>query len=430
MPASSHVLDPIRVTFDDDRAVADAGLLLTGTLVGRLGLETTIDEKVTRGYRPGRKMLTIVSTLLAGGDCIDDVDLLHAGATSQVVGHDTVAASTVGTWLRSLTFGHVRQLDAVTEAALARAWQAGAGPGDAAMFVDVDSTICEVHGDAKQGAAYGYTRQLGLHPLVATRAETGEILHGRMRKGSAGSGRGAQRFVRETIGRVRRAGASGTLIFRMDAGFWSRKVIKACVDHEAAFSITVARQPVITNAIDAIDEDAWVDIAYTDGGTAQVAETVWDNWRLIVRRTRIEDDPNLPALFAGWRHHAFVTNREGDPVSLDRDHRAHAVVELSIRDLKHGAGLNHCPSGIFNANAAWLLAATLAHNLMRWTQLLGAPHTPRLANAKTFRRRLLTIPGRLTRSARRWTLHLPSRWPWQHVFEDTLGRLRALPAPM
>jgi hypothetical protein len=216
----------------------------------------------------------------------------------------------------------------------------------------------------------------------------------------------------------------------MDSGFWSRKVITACVDHDAQFSITVTRQPVITTAIDSIDEDAWVDIAYTEGGTAQVAEATWDGWRLIVRRTRIEDDPNLPALFAGWRHHAFVTNRTGDAVVLDADHRAHAVIELAIRDLKHGAGLNHCPSGKFNANAAWLLATTLAHNLIRWTQLLGAPESTTLTNAKTFRRRLLTIPGRLTRTARRWTLHLPARWPWQHVFEDTLGRLRALPAPM
>jgi hypothetical protein len=298
------------------------------------------------------------------------------------------------------------------------------------MFIDIDSTICEVQGDTKQGAAYGYTRALGLHPVLATRADTGEVLHARMRKGSAGSGRGAQRFVRETIGRVRRAGASGTLIFRMDAGFWSRKVITACTDHDAEFSITVPRQPVITAAIDGIDEDDWVDIAYTEGGTAQVAEANWDGWRLIVRRTRIDNDPDLPTLFAGWRHHAFVTNRTGDAVVLDVDHRAHAVIELAIRDLKHGAGLNHCPSGVFTANAAWLLATTLAHNLIRWTQLLGAPDMPRLANAKTFRRRLLTIPGRLTRTARRWTLHLPARWPWQHVFEDTLGRLRALPTPM
>jgi hypothetical protein len=150
MPASSQVLDPIQVTFDDDRAVADTGLLLTGTLVGRLGLEQLIDDTVTVGYRPGRKFLTLVHALVAGGDCIDDVALLHAGATARALGHDTVAASTVGTWLRQFTFGHVRQLDRISELALTRAWQAGAGPGSAPMMIDIDSTICEVHGYAKQ----------------------------------------------------------------------------------------------------------------------------------------------------------------------------------------------------------------------------------------------------------------------------------------
>ena len=426
MPAS-HTLDRIAVTFDDDRAVADAGLVLTGTLVQHLGLEEVVDETVNVGYRPGRKLLTLTHTLVAGGDCIDDVALLRAGATARVLGHDTVAASTVGTWLREFTFGHVRQLDRVGEIALRRAWQTGVGPGSAPMFIDIDSTICEVHGYAKQGAAYGYTRQLGLHPLVATRAETGEVLHARMRKGSAGSGRGAQRFVRETLGRVRRAGATGKLTIRADSGFWSHKVMDACVDHDVDFSITVARQKPVMAAIEAIDETAWVDIAYTDGGVAQVAATDFGDYRLIVRRTKITNDPALPTLFADWRHHAFITNRAGDPVDLDADHRAHAVVELAIRDLKNGAGLAHCPSGNFNANAAWLVATTLAHNLVRWTQLIGVP-APHLRVAKTLRRRLLAIPGRITRSARRLTLHLPTRWPWRHEFEATLQRLRALPA--
>jgi hypothetical protein len=434
MPVSQSI-DSIKVRFDDERAVADAGLLLTGTTMDRLGLEQAADEMVTVGYRSGRKLATLVHTLIAGGDCIDDVAMLRAGATDKVLGHETVAPSTVGTWLRSFTFGHIRQLDRVTETMLTRAWAAGAGPGDAEMFIDLDSTICEVHGYAKQGASYGYTRARGYHPLLATRAETGEVLHGRMRKGSANTARGAQRFVRETIGRVRRAGATGTLTFRADAGFWSAKVINACTDHDAQFSITVRRHKAIVAAIDTIDDDAWVDIPYTDGGRAQVAETVWKDFRLIVRRTRIENDPKLPALFDTWRHHAFVTNRPGDAVELDVDHRAHAVIELAIRDLKHGAGLVHCPSGVFNANAAWLLAATLAHNLLRWTQLLGSPApgpdpAPRLQVARTLRRRLLTVPGRITRSARRTTLHLPARWPWQQPFIDTLERLRALPAPM
>jgi hypothetical protein len=179
--------------------------------------------------------------------------------------------------------------------------------------------------------------------------------------------------------------------------------------------------------IDAIDDEMWVDIAYTAGGSAQVAETTWNGYRLIVRRTRIEDDPKLPALFDSWRHHTFVTNRPGDMVELDVDHRAHAVIELAIRDLKHGAGLVHGPSGTFNANAAWLRVATLAHNLLRWTAHLGAI-TDTTVVAKTIRCRFLTLPGRLTRSARTYTLHLPTRWPWAEAFLAALRRLRALPA--
>jgi len=427
MPASSHNIDPIQVTFDHDQAVADAGLMLTGTLAKRLGLEAVTDEAVGVGYRPGRKLLTLVHTIVTGGDCIDDVNLLRAGSTSRVVGHDTVAASTVGSWLRQFTFGHIRQLDRVTEAALSRAWAAGGGPGDAPMFIDVDSTVVEVHGHDKQGAAYGYTKVLGYHPILATRADTGEVLHARMRKGSANTARGAQRFVRETIGRIRRAGATGKLTLRADSGFWSHKVMDACVDHGVDFSITVRAHKHVVATIDAIAEQAWVDIDYTDRGKAQVAETVLGGYRLIVRRTKVTDDPKVLALFPDWRHHAFVTNRPGDAVELDADHRAHAVQELAIRDLKEGAGLNHCPSGMFNANAAWLVAATLAHNLVRWVDLLGV-RAERPSVTTTLRRRLIDIPGRLTRSARTWTLHLPTRWPWRHLFDDTLRRLRALPA--
>jgi hypothetical protein len=427
MPSSSHNIDSIRVTFDHDHAVADAGLLLTGTLARRFGLEGFTDEAVGVGYRPGRKLLSLVHTIVAGGDCIDDVNVLRAGATSRIVGHDTVAASTVGTWLRQFTFGHVRQLDRVTEAALTRAWAAGAGPGDRPMFIDVDSTVVEVHGHDKQGAAYGYTRVLGYHPILATRADTGEVLHGRMRKGSANTARGAERFVRETIARVRRAGATGKLTLRADSGFWSHKVMDACIAHGVDFSIAVRAQKHVVAAIDAIDEAAWVDIDYTDRGRAQVAETVLSGYRLIVRRTKVTDDPKVLALFPDWRHHAFVTNRAGDPVELDVDHRAHAVQELAIRNLKQGAGLNHCPSGIFNANAAWFVAAALAHNLARWVDLLGV-REQRPSVTRTLRRRLLAIPGRLTRTARTWTLHLPTRWPWRHLFDDALERLRALPA--
>lgn len=424
MPASSHVLDRVEVTFDDAHAVADAGLVLPATLLEHLGVEAAADEVVSEGYRPGRKVATAVHGLLTGATCIDDLAVLRAGATQRVLPTTTMAPSTVGTWLRSLTFGHVRQLDRLAETLMARAWAAGAGPGDAPMTIDVDSTICQVHGYAKQGAAYGYTRQLGYHPLLATRADTGEVLHTRMRTGSANTARGAQRFVRETIGRVRRAGATGPLTLRADSGFWSNKVIDACTAHGVGYSITVRQTKPVVAAIEAIDETAWVDIDYTANGVAQVAETTLAGRRLIVRRTRIL--ATQPQLFPDWRHHAFVTDRPGDAVMLDAEHRHHAVVELAIRDLKEGAGLARCPSGKFNANAAWLVLVALAHNVLRWTVKLGG-----LANgpvvAKTLRRRYLTIPGRLTRSARRWTLHLPVLWPWAAQFTRALQRLRALP---
>jgi len=425
MPASSHVLDRIDVTFDDDHAVANAGLVLPATLLEHLGLEAAADELVGVGYRPGRKVATVVHGILAGAECIDDLGALRAGATERVLPIKPMAPSTVGTWLRSLTFGHIRQLDKLTETLLSRAWAAGSGPGEAPMTIDLDSTICEVHGYAKQGAAYGYTRQLGLHPILATRADTGEVLHARMRKGSANTMRGAERFIRETLGRVRRAGATGQLTLRGDSGFWANKVIKACTDHDVRYSITVRATKPVVAAIEAIDESAWVDIDYTDNGHAQVAETVLGGRRLVVRRTRLTG--KQAQLFPDWRHHAFVTDRCGSAVDLDADHRHHAVVELAIRDLKEGAGLVHCPSGIFNANAAWLLLATLAHNVLRWTAKLGAI-TDGAVVAKTLRRRLLTIPGRLTRSARKLTLHLPTRWPWAEQFTLALQRLRGLPA--
>ncbi len=426
MARSSHTLDRVDVTFDGDRLVADAGLLLPATLTQHLGVEALADELVGVGHRPGRKLLTVMHTLLAGGDCIDDVDVLRSGATGEVVGHEVMAPSTIGTWLRQFTFGHVRQLDSLTERLLTAAWSAGAGPGDAPLVIDIDSTICEVHGYAKQGAAYGYTRQRGYHPLLATRADSGEILHTRMRKGSANSARGAQRFVRETIRRVRRAGATGPVTLRADSAFWSNKVIDACGDHEVRFSITVRATKAVVAAIDGIDDNAWVDIDYTHGGVAQVAETKLAGRRLVVRRTRLVG--TQAQLWPDWRHHAFVTDLAGDAVTVDAQHRAHAVVELAIRDLKHGAGLSHCPSGVFNANAAWLVLTALAHNVLRWVAAIGL-RLPGLVVAKTLRRRYLSLPGRLTRTGGKDTLHLPTRWPWRDTFLAALARLRALPPP-
>ncbi|HEX6013372.1 MAG TPA: IS1380 family transposase [Geminicoccaceae bacterium] len=432
MRSSPVVLDQVDAAFDDERAVANAGLLLPATLVARLGLEQAADQLINLGERPGaarpgRKILTVVHSLVAGGDCIDDVEMLRAGASASVLGHRVMAASTVGTFLRAFTFGHVRQLDRLAETALTRAWQAGAGPGDGPLTVDADSTICEVYGHHKQGAAYGYTRRLGYHPLLATRADTGEVLHARQRTGRANTARGAPRFVDETIGRVRRAAATGEIVFRADSGFWSAAVLARLRAHDVRFSITVRQTKPVLRAIAAIGEGAWVDICYPDSGIAQVAETRLRGDRLIVRRVRHRTDQGQ--LFPTWDHHAFVTDRPGSPVELDADHRRHAVIELAIRDAKQGSGLNHHPSGKFFANAAWLVLVCLAHNLLRWTATLGLGVRDEQVVAKTLRRTLLALPGRLTRTARRWTLHLPARWPWAHSFTMALARLRCLPDP-
>jgi hypothetical protein len=275
---SSHTLDRLDTCFDDTHAVANAGLLLAATLAERLGIEQTADALIELGerpgaHRPGRKLLTLVHALLAGGDCIDDADLLRCGQTASVLGHRVMAPSTLGTFLRSFTFGHVRQLDRLAEQVLARAWTVGAGPGDGPMTMDLDSTVCEVHGYHKQGAAYGYTHTLGYHPLLASRADSGEVLHARQRSGRANTARGTARFVDELAARVRRAGASGELTMRMDSGFWSAKTIRACRRHRIRYSITVRQTKPIQQAIAGIDQDAWVQIVYPDGGLGQVAET-------------------------------------------------------------------------------------------------------------------------------------------------------------
>ena len=258
MSRVSHAIDRVEVMFDDPTLVANAGLALPATLMARLGLESLINSTVrlvgrAGGALPGRKVLTLVATILAGGSHIDHADMLRAGATRRVLGFRVMAPSTLGTFLRAFTFGHVRQLDKVLGEALRRAWRAGAGPGGSAVTIDLDSTICEVHGHKKQGAAYGYTRVLGYHPLLATRADTGEILHARLRKGS--SQRGAKRFVEELIARTRRAGATGALVMRADSGFWSYALIDTLTRLRVGFSITVSINAQVRACIDAIRRD-------------------------------------------------------------------------------------------------------------------------------------------------------------------------------
>ena len=418
------------MVFDDDHAVAGAGLCLVAALSTKLGTFELANELIDLGgvpghATPGRKVLTLIHAMVAGAECIDDCDVLRSGATERVLGHSVMAPSTLGTFLRAFTFGHIRQLDSLAEALLTRAWSFGAGPGDAPMTIDIDSTICEVYGKQKQGSSYGYTKVLGQHPLVATRADTGELLHVRHRKGSAHTGRGAGRFVRELIGRVRRAGASGPLTLRADSGFYSQHVVKACRDHGVSYSITVRQDSAVTTAIKGISEESWTPIDYTLGGEAEVGECSYgDGHRLVVRRTRLTG--KQAELFPCWRYHGFITDREGTAVYLDEDHRRHAVVELAIRDLKEGAGLMHCPSGEFNANAAWVVLAGIAHNMVRWVCSLGLSITGTVVT-KTIRRRFISLPGRLTTRSRRAQLHLPTHWPWAAEWLSCFDRLIALP---
>ena len=438
MTGVSRGIDRIEAVFDDPHLVANAGLVVPATLMSRLGLEGLINQTVrlagrVGGSRPGRKVLTLVATILAGGSHIDHADVLRSGATRAVLPFRVMAPSTLGTFLRAFTFGHIRQLDAVIAEALRRAWALGARPSDETMTIDLDSTICEVHGHQKQGAAYGYTRKLGYHPLLATVAETGEVLHARLRKGS--SQRGAKRFVEELIARVRRAGAPAALCLRADAGFWSHGLIDTLARLGVGWSITVTINNSIRAVIDAIAQDAWIPISYPDGGEAAVAETTYvtgrgrrrRSYRLVVRRSRLTD-PAQQALWPDWRYHAFVTSSIADAVTVDRFHRDHASVELAIRDLKEGAGMQHCPSGRFFANAAWLACAVLAHNIVRWTaQLGGTRHGDELTVARTVRARLLNLPGRLVNRSGRPTLRLPAHWPWATAFTTALGRIRNLP---
>ncbi len=434
-------LDRIHVAFDDHRLVANAGLLLPVTLAHHLGLGELVDCHVDLGDAQGRanagdKMLTLVASALAGGDCIDDADALRVGGTEQVLGCTVKAPSTLGTFLRSFRWGHARQLDRVGREVMARAWATGAGPGDDPLTIDLDSTVCETYGLSKEGAQrHNYTGQRGYHPLLAVAAGTGDVLMARLRKGRANTARGAANFLRETISRVRYAGAAGPLTMRADSGFYTHGIVAACRDKKVRYSITVRQHAQLRNLIEAIPEAEWTAIPYWMEGAADVAETIYTPFasepdavpvRLIVRRVQPTPDSQL-ALLTDYSYHAFITDRDGDTLDLEADHRRHAEIENAIRDLKYGVGLNHLPSGRFPANAAWLAVQVIAHNLARWTTRIGLGEP--VATTKTLRRRFFSLAGRITRKARRLTLHLPQGWPWQNQFSSALARLRTLPLP-
>lgn len=275
---SSHSLDAIEVTFDDERLVADARLIQPATLAQHLGLRELFDSRVDLGDAPGRtkvghKAMTLIHSALAGGDSIDDADSLRAGATQAVLGHGVLAPSTLGTFLRSFTWGHARQLDKVSGELLGRAWATGTGPGDTAVTIDIDSSIHETYRLHKQGGAkFTHTMVRGYHPLYAVITGTGDVVHSRLRGGNANSGRGAASFLTETFNRVRAAAATGPLTLRADSGFYAGAA--ACRKAGAWFSITVKLNKALRKAIAAIDDDAWEPIPYFLDG-ADVTETTY-----------------------------------------------------------------------------------------------------------------------------------------------------------
>ena len=340
--------------------------------------------------------------------------MLRTGGTAGALGCVVKAPSTLGTFLRS--------------GATSVSWTVS-GLELAPFTIDLDSTICETYGLAKEGA-----RHHGISPAAGRGRWHRRGADGPAARGPRHTARGAD-FLRETVSRVRYGGASGQLTMRADSGFYTHAVVSACRKMDVRFSITIRQSASLRNFIEAIPEDAWTPIPYWMDGAAAVAETTYTPFRtepdaaparLIVRR--VQPTPGSQwALFATYSYHGCITDRDGETLELEADHRRHAEIENAIRDLKYGVGLNHLPSGRFAANGAWLAVQVIAHNLARWTARIGLGE--QLVTTKTLRRRFFSLAGRLTRSARRLTLHLPQRWPWENQFSDALARLRALPLP-
>ena len=439
---ANHELSRVSVSFDETNLLPNAGLLPAAVLAQRIDLVGLVDERLKlarHGANSGAKASSVIGSMLAGGDSIDDVAVLRAGAAASLF-DGTRAPSTVGSWLRAHKWSNVRQLDAISRELLARLWAAGAGPADlsAPLTIDLDSTIVEVHGRAKQGAAFGYTKVRGYHPQLATCAQTGQVLMSRLRGGSAGAARGASSFLTETVSRVRNAGATGQLTVRADSAFYSKKVLATAAKFDVRFSITARQDKRVRAAIDAIPDDAWQPIPYwlstPEVSGADIAETPFTVFsgdkqharqvRLVVRRVRPTPGSQL-ALFTAWDYHAFVTDRTLPLHDVEADHRRHAIVEQTIAELK-SAGLKHLPSGRFMANAAWLALAVMAHNLGRAVGQLAGSDLER-ATAATLRRKVFTVPGRLVHTGRRRHLRLPAHWPWADAITTALDRIHAIP---
>lgn len=457
----SHIHPVFRADFDDPNLVSSAGLVPVLGLAERCGLARLGDVHLSvatdKGANAGRKVASLVAGMIAGADSIDDMALLRHGAMGKVFDRP-YAPSTLGSFLRSFAFGHVRQLDAVASRLLVGlAAHAPLVPGiEGLALVDVDDTIIEVHGYAKQGSGYGYSGVRGLNALLATvstSAAAPVVLAQRLRKGACGSPRGAARLVADALATLRRVhdstpgaplgGAPARVLMRADSAFYGQATVSAALKAGADVSVTVRLDQRVKAAIAAIAQDAWTTIDYTDAvfdetagrwvSRAEVAEIDYVAFaskknadrvpgRLVVRRIpdlNPKAAPGQSTLFDTWRFHAFFTTSDPaalDTVAADKIHRGHAIIEQVHADLKNSA-LAHLPSGKFAANAAWLVLAVIAFNLTRAAATLTGT-TLAKATTATVRRTLIAVPARIAYSARRLALHLPTDWPWQHAWTD------------
>jgi hypothetical protein len=445
--------------FDEDNLVSLAGLVPVMRLAEQTGLAQLLSQRVriavprikSGSANPAPKLATLIAGMCAGADSIDDIDVLRAGGMKTVFG-GVYAPSTVGTLLREFSFGHARQLESVLgEHLVALCGRVHLLPGaDQRVFVDIDSLLRPVYGQAKQGASYGHSKiagkqvlRKGLSPLATTISTPGSapVIAGmRLRAGKAGSGKGAGRMVASAIGTARAVGARGQILVRGDSAYGSRAVVAACVRHGAQFSLVMTRNTAVERAIAGIDEAAWTPVCYpgavrdpdtgawiSDAEVAEIAYTAFASTpdritaRLVVRRVK---DARFPdALFPLWRYHPFFTNTELPVDQADITHRQHAIIETVFADLIDGP-LAHIPSGRFGANSAWVVCAAIAHNLLRAAGVLaGDQHTR--ARGSTLRRRIVNVPARLTRPQRRPVLHLPTHWPWSKtwlaLWHNTIG---------
>jgi hypothetical protein len=440
-----RVCHGLAVRFDDPNLVSCAGLAPVLALAERAGLQQLVGEHVQiskpAGVNPDLKVSALVAGMVAGADSIDDMALLRHGGMHRLFA-GVRAPSTLGTFLRTFTFGHVRQLDAVASRLLINlASQAPLMPGaEELAYIDIDDTVRQTYGYAKAGAGRGYSGVKGLNALIAivsTPSSSPVIAAARLRKGSTNSAKGAARLVADALITARKAGATGLRVLRADSAFYNHDVIAATGRHDARFSITARQDPAVRKAIATIGPDAWTAIKYTNAifdedqqrwiSDAEVAEIGYTAFtskakanhvtaRLIVRRVKDMNPDNQSELFTAYRYHAVFTNSPAPMLAAESAHRAHAIVEQVIADLKNGP-LAHLPSGNFWANSAWLVCAVMAFNLTRAAGALASVFHAK-ATTGTIRAQLINVPARLARSARRLTLHLPSSWPWEKAWQQ------------